>query len=138
MLSLRYRIKPILFVRPLSQSKRNSTTKCNILFAGASPTHFYFRSRCCDSSDPLLGMSFGLPRRLLTQLSMHNTTSMRFLHVPANRGFFIQKRRCSPLVKVCFKHPRHLKTLVISRALLDHHTETKKLCPELYTEAELA
>ena len=54
--------------------------------------------------------------------------SISFLQVPANRRFFIQKRRCrcyywigwvmdaldSPLVQFCFKHSRHL---------LDHHTD---------------
>ena len=81
----------------VQQSKRNRTrlrTKRNNLVAGASPTHVNFRSRCCDLSDTFFGMSFGLTRQLLMQLGTQITTSMRFLLVPANRGFLIQKRRC--------------------------------------------
>ena len=86
--------------------------KSNILVAGASPTHINFRSRCCDCVWYLFQHELRLlmqPTRyvgclcnrcgilhtkLLMQLSMQNTTSMRFLQVPANWGFFIQKWRC--------------------------------------------
>ena len=87
--------------------------------------------------------SFGMPRRLL--ILMHNTTSMRFLQVPANLGFFIQKRRCrcyhwigwvmdashSPLVQFCLKHSRHSKALVMNNVGSSHKGQ-KILCPKLY------
>ena len=126
----------------LVQSERKRTrlrTKRNVLFAEASPTHINFRSQCRNLSDtfsrqelrfaPSFAYATWYAQYHVNALSsgshqsgvLYSETALQVFAL--NRWF--SNALHSPLVQFCLKHFRHLKTLVIDRALLEHHTEAK-------------